>query len=61
MILAKKDFQIIIIIFNIVIFFMICNLLFCILGILYEIDSIFTYIYLQLADSSYENNNHIWL
>lgn len=60
MILAKKDFQIIIVVFNIIIFFMICNLLFCIVGTqLYEIDSIFTYIYLQLADSSYENSNHI--
>lgn len=59
MILIKKDFQIIIIVFNIVICFMICRSVS--LDILYEISSTFTYIYLQLTDSSYENDNHIWL
>lgn len=57
MILTKKDFQIIIVVFNIVICFMICRSVS--LDILYEISSTFTYIYLQLADSSYENDNHI--
>lgn len=57
MILTKKVFQIIIVVFNIVICFMICRSVS--LDILYEISSTFTYIYLQLTDSSYENDNHI--